>query len=182
MEVQLIEKILRDVPVNVYPVTIAKYLLNKKKINNFFESVLSGSKEDFKRYIIDPDKSKCSFCTNMTCRKHISIERVKHAVENEKVLKESNCFIYKNEIFTDPSEQWMAIVYCPHTKLIQNELTTAEIKKITLIVTPGLGKSPQNTIPFSCDALLREGYLKFWMNNTFSIIFNNKDLYLELNN
>lgn len=168
------EELQKDPTRDVFPITLIKYLLNRKKIINFFEKVQQTDIQNLPSYI-DFDHNKCDACINnprkMLCRKHTSIERV--MITNQACIDtDTGIHIYMNEIF-QIIEDKLSIIYTPHTKLIQGQLTEYKIKKISTISTYKpeniLFDSRVDIIPFSSNKLM-DMYIKCWFNDEFSLI------------
>ena len=76
------ERFLEKLGVEVYPITIIKFLLNRRRILNYFEI---ASQDDFKIQIkYKVDHSDCPICEQkksegILCRQHTSIDRVLNA-------------------------------------------------------------------------------------------------------
>ncbi len=169
------EKFISDLDCTLYPITIVKFLLNKKRILNYFKK--AGS-EDFEirgfNYL--KDYSECSSCNerkeqNMLCRQHTSIYRV---LEGGKVAfdEDTNVYFYKNEIFRMVGNR-LVIVYCPHPKLMLHGVTDDKVRKINPIT---IEDSEINHLPnfesvtrFESTNLMKQ-QLKCWFNDEFSII------------
>lgn len=172
------EKIIKDeLQKDIFPITLIKFLLNRKKIISFFDRVQQSDIKMLPSYI-DFNNIKCDACNNntrgMLCRKHTSIERVMNTYQTC-FDTDTNVFIYMNEIFknsTDGSK--LAVIYTPHTKLIQGQLTDYKVKKISTISTYLDNKINfmdrlHEVTPFSSNKLM-DMYIKCWFNNEFSLI------------
>lgn len=158
---------------DVYPITFIKFILNKRKILNYFSF---AARDDFKtkgvKYLVDSKNCKsCDQDGKMLCRQHTSIKRV---VTAERVAfdLDTNTFFYKNEIFRMVGKR-LVIVYCPHPKLIMGRLTDEKIRKIVpvTIEDPNLTDLPNYKIVrkfLSVD--LMDQNLKCWFNEVFSIV------------
>jgi len=173
----IIKEILKKDPTrDIFPITLTKFLLNKKKIVSFFERVEQTEIQSLPSYI-DFDHNKCDACNNNTrgllCRKHTSIERIMNTTQACLDI-DTGIYIYMNEIFksVDGGDK-LAIIYTPHTKLIQGSLTEYKIKKISTISTysdKNISFSDKLSItPFRSSSLL-EMYIKCWFNDEFSLI------------
>jgi len=172
------EELQKDPTKDIFPITLIKFLLNRKKIINFFERIDQTNIQDLTSYI-DFDHKRCDACINnsrkMLCRKHTSIERVTKT--NQACLDtDTGIFIYMNEIFKwtkniDDNNK-LAIIYTPHTKLIQGSLTEYKVKKISTIstYTPQTLFSPRIEINTFSSNKLAHKYIKCWFNNEFSLI------------
>ena len=132
MRINSMEKFIEKLNCDVYPITIAKFLLNKRKILSYFSK---AADKDFEirgvKYSIDP--STCEVCKQkepegILCRQHTSINRVLTADVIAFDLDTNTCF-YKNEIFRFIGNR-LVIVYCPHPKLIVDEITDSKVRKI----------------------------------------------------
>jgi len=185
------EKFVEKLECEVYPITFTKFLLNKKRILSYF---YKASTPDFKirgpKYTID--YSDCKVCKtkegDMLCRKHTSIDRVLNA-ENVAYDIDTEIYFYKNEIFKMIGEK-LVIIYCPHPKLINGEITDKKVRKINPITIedPNLTKLKEYKIikMFNSSELLLQ-YMKCWFNNEFSLItipvdYNGSDWCLIANN
>lgn len=170
----LTEKFLENVEVEVFPVTLVKFLLNKRKILNYFEKALDPNFELKIKYSVQPDD--CQVCESkkhlgMLCRQHTSIHRVINANNLLKDL-DTDTFFYKNEIFKMVGKK-LVIVYCPHPKLIKGDITDAKVRKINPITIedPELPELPQyRTVKEFLSTHLMEQHLRCWFNNQFSLV------------
>lgn len=172
-----VEKLVDDYGAVVYPITIVKFVLNKKKIMSCIEKASSDEfKIRGKKFKIDP--SDCSFCKQKQeegvanyCRQHTSLNRVFNA---DKVLYDevTECYIYKNEIFKEVNNR-LLIIYCPHTKPISGKITDETVRKITPLTIEdenfnGLPTYEEIVIVNSDDWMNKN--LKCWANPEFSIV------------
>lgn len=171
------EKIIEGFECDVFPITIVKYLLNKRKILSFFEKGLDKTFEPKIKYKVnDPDCEECKRkeSEGMLCRQHTSIDRVFKAT---KVLQDldTHTFFYKNEIFKMVGQR-LVIVYCPHPKLLTGTITDSKVRKINPITIeqPGLALPEYQVVPFLSSNFIDEN-LKCWFNSEFSIITIPKD-------
>ena len=172
------EKFIEKLGMDVYPITIVKFLLNRKKIMNYFQ------KAEDKNFQIrgnhyQIDNSECETCKskkddNISCRQHTSIFRVLSG-ENVGFDLNTKVYFYKNEIFKKVDDTKLVIVYCPHPKLIKiigEELTDESVRKISPITIDDKKlkmKEFKNICNFSSNDLM-DSYMKCWFNNNFSIV------------
>ena len=175
-----IEKELESVFGIIFPVTLVKYILNKKKILTIFSKI---ENETFKSSYLPftLDNSCCDHCkekseVNVKCRMHTSIDRIFSTLQ---VVRdpETNIFLYKNEIFKQVNEDTAGIIYCPHTKLVPQtgEINTSRVKKIT----PFSFKITEKKIPnYSCIDLdikeIENKRLKYWFSPEYYLILDIK--------
>jgi len=167
---QLIEKL----EVDVYPITLIKFLLNKRKILSYFSK---AAEENFElrgpKYKInqeDCQECKRKIDDGVECRQHTSISRVMQA---DKVLfdLDTKTYFYMNEIFRMVGNR-LVIVYCPHPKLIVGSINDSKVRRIRPITIedPALTVLPNfKTIQFISSDLMDQ-HLKCWFNEEFSII------------
>jgi hypothetical protein len=156
--------------VDIYPITILKYLLNEQKIKfclNLIEDKI------FKGQLYPLEKENCSFCKNNktgTCRQHTSIDRILNIGKNV-VLKDASTgiFFYKNEIFKW-IEDYLVIIYCPHTKLIDGKLSKEKIKKIYPITIQNKENilKDMKIIDVDLNNLFNQS-VECWLNDEFTI-------------
>lgn len=173
-----VEKFIEGYQCDVFPITIVKFLLNRKKILSFFEKALDKNFEP--KIIYKPNDKECEECKNkesagMLCRQHTSIDRVLNA---QKILEDldTHTYFFKNEIFKMIGER-LIIVYCPHPKLLTGKITDSKVRKVNPIMVEDKGvtlKSNVEVIPFLSSALLDEN-LKCWFNSEFSLVTIPKD-------
>ena len=170
------EKLLNNLQVDVYPITLVKFLLNKQRIISYFKKA-TNEKLDVPKYIID--SSTCEVCKqreNMLCRQHTSIQRVLNANYVAFDL-DTNLYLYKNEIFRIVGKR-LVIVYCPHTKLINGEITDSKVRKVIPITVEddSLKELPkyQHVKDFISSELL-DYHITCWFNHEFSIVTIPKD-------
>jgi len=168
------EIFLEKIKCSVYPITLIKFLLNRRKILSYFER---AADPDFKiRMIYTTDHENCEVCKEKSlhgilCRQHTSIERVLKA---NKVLfdLDTNVYFYKNEIFRMVGNR-MVIVYCPHTKLITGEITDLKVRKINPITIEdeNLTDLPfyEKTSSFISSSMMEQN-MKCWFNYEFSLV------------
>lgn len=171
------EKFIEKLGVEVYPITIIKFLLNKKRILSFFTK---ASNKDFvlrgTRYY--QDNANCEICNSkknegIFCRQHTSLYRILEG-DNVAFDLDTGSYFYKNEIFKKSGDK-LVIVYCPHPKLIETigeaytDLNVRKVNPIT-IDDPNLKmKEYKKIVSFNSNDLL-DSYMKCWFNNTFSIV------------
>lgn len=168
------ERLLVDPTTDVFPITLVKYLLNQDKILNFFNLINENNIEENPSFI-NSDSSVCEACINnqrnMMCRKHTSIKRVmdsKIACFDE----DTDIYLYMNEIFKRNNDR-LAVIYAPHTKLIQGPITSYKVKKISSLIT----RVNDDVKPFEKvyrfkSSELSTLYMKCWFNDEFSLITN----------
>jgi len=175
MKVISAEKIVENLGVDVYPITIVKFLLNKRRILSYFEKAAS---KDFElrgtRYQID--NLDCKLCNEkktekVLCRQHTSINRILTAT-NVMFDLDTNTYLYKNEIFRMVGKRFV-IVYCPHPKLITHPITDTKVRKINPITVedPNLIEYPKynKVVEFISSKFLDQN-MQCWFNDEFSII------------
>lgn len=171
------EKFIEKLGVEVYPITIIKFLLNKKRIMSYFNR---AARKDFllKGTKYFQDNSNCEACQTkkndgVFCRQHTSLYRVLEG-DNVAFDVDTGTYFYKNEIFKKV-DQKLVIVYCPHPKLIEaigEQFTDLNVRKVNPITIddPNLKMKDYKTIVnFNSNDLL-DSYMKCWFNNTFSIV------------
>ena len=172
----------------VFPITLAKFFLNKKKILKFHN--------DEKIKIFEKDNAGCNECektliaNGKKCRNHTSIDRVLAA---EDVLYDvvSGFFFSRNEIFKfDEEKKIWTIIYCPHTKLIIEPLNNKKVRKITMIKTdlektissnkkdPEKPLSIKNIIKFNSNELSQQSLL-CWFNCELSLVLKPEREYMN---
>jgi len=166
------EKFIEGLGVEIYPITLVKFLLNKRRILSYFNKATS----DEIKVTYKVDSSDCSICKEKAsegflCRQHTSIERVLSTNEVAYDL-DTQTYLYKNEIFRMVGDK-LVIVYCPHPKLITGEITDSKVRKINpiTVVDPTLTGLPQyEKIKEYLSTHLMDKYLRCWFNNEFSIV------------
>lgn len=175
MKQVLVEEFCESLDCDVYPITFIKFFLNKKRILFYFTKAASKDFDIRVRYKID--YSDCPACkeklkeSNLLCRPHTSIQRVLNA---DKVAFDVNTktYFYKNEIFKMVDDK-LVIVYCPHPKMIEKDITDFKVRKIKPITIhdPKLTHLPnfKNVRKFNSVQLF-ENSMKCWFNNNFSIV------------
>jgi len=168
------EKFIDKLGCEVYPITIIKFLLNKRRIMSYF------SKASDKNFVIrvkyKVDHSDCEICNEkkdegILCRQHTSIHRVLNAKRVAYDL-DTNILLYQNEIFRMVGNK-LVIVYCPHPKLISGDITDTKVRKINPITIEDetLTKLPpyEKICEFISTELLDQ-YMKCWFNHEFSLV------------
>lgn len=168
------EKFIEKLGAEVYPITIVKFLLNKRRIVSYFSKAADENFEIRVKYTVD--HSNCEVCKEkevdgVLCRQHTSIQRVLTA-KNVAYDLDTNTYIYRNEIFRMVGKR-LVIVYCPHPKLITGEITDSKVRKINPITIedPTLTELPN--YPKICEFIsseLLDQYIRCWFNNEFSLI------------
>lgn len=178
MNLVSIEKFVESMNVDVYPITLMKFLLSKGKVLFYFQKAADKSFElRGGSSTINPNECEvCKSKNGILCREHTSIERVMTA---DRVLLDldTNTYFYKNEIFRMVGNR-LVIIYCPHTRLIKGDISTDRVKKIKplTIENESLTKLPNydNVSQFLSTELMNKN-TKCWFNNQFSIVSIPKD-------
>lgn len=162
----------------VYPITIIKYLLNKKLIL----SMLKNDEFVFKYSPFSIENKNCKSCNEKICRGHYSINRVIKGIKSDKIIKDinNNIFLYKNEIFNIISNNKMVIIHCPHTKLIQGKLNQNKVKYIypINIIDESVGlinnylNENKNIIEIDFNNIFEDKITTCWFDNVFTIKVN----------
>lgn len=171
-----VEEIIKRTKVDVYPITIIKYFLNKRKILEMVEKLKNVENNSYiiNRFSVPADNKTCEECVERKksnfdlCRKHTSIERVRKANGTVLMNKEGFAF-YNNEIFISiPGGTFIA--YCPHPKLIAGDLTDQKIRKLDFIICKDMHLTkPEDPIVLDFETYENEN-LVCWFNYLFSII------------
>lgn len=174
MEQVSTEKFIEQLSVDIYPITIVKFLLNKRRILSYFKK---ATEENFEiRVKFKVDHSDCEVCKEkapdgVLCRQHTSIDRVLKA--NAVALDlDTNTYFYKNEIFRMVGKR-LVIVYCPHPKLITGEISDSKVRKINPITIEDpelLELPPYEKIKEFISSDLLDQNMRCWFNNEFSIV------------
>lgn len=169
-----VEKFIEKLGADVYPITIVKFLLNKRRILSYFSKAADENFELRVKYKVD--HSECQICKEkksdgVLCRQHTSIQRVLTA-KNVAFDLDTNTFLYKNEIYRMVGKK-LVVVYCPHPKLITGEITDSKVRKINPITIedPELPELPD--YKKLCDFIssdLLDQYIRCWFNNEFSLV------------
>jgi len=168
------ERFLEKMDVEVYPITIIKFLLNKRRILSYFERAADPGFEIRIKYKVD--HSDCEACKDkesegILCRQHTSIDRV---LNTKSVLfdMDTNTYFYKNEIFRMVGNR-LVIIYCPHPKLITGEITDKKVRKVNPITIedPALIDLPQyDHIKEFMSVSLMDQNMACWFNYEFTIV------------
>ncbi len=169
-----VEKFIEKLGADVYPITIVKFLLNKRRILSYFSKAANENFEMRVKYTVD--HSDCAACEDkkadgILCRQHTSIHRV---LTGKRVAYDldTNVYIYKNEIFRMVGKR-LVVVYCPHPKLITGEINDSKVRKINPITIedPELVELPayERLCDFISSDLLDQ-YIRCWFNNEFSLV------------
>ena len=169
-----VEKFIEKLGADVYPITMVKFLLNKRRILSYFSKAADENFEIRVKYTVD--QTGCPICEEkksdgILCRQHTSIKRVLTA-RNVAYDLDTNTFLYKNEIFRMVGKR-LVVVYCPHPKLITGEITDSKVRKINPITIedPELSELPE--YPKLCDFIssdLLDQYIRCWFNNEFTLV------------
>ena len=169
-----VEKFIEKLGADVYPITIVKFLLNKRRILSYFSKAADEAFELRVKYKIDP--SDCELCNEkksegILCRQHTSIDRVLKA-QNVAYDLDTNTYLYRNEIFRMVGKR-LVIVYCPHPKLITGEITDAKVRKINPITIEDPTLIDLPVYPKTCEFIstdLLDKYIRCWFNDEFSLV------------
>src|SRR5574340_669563 len=118
----VMEKYVEDMGVELYPVTLMKYILNKKKITRYFTNAANPEFKKKSDIVIDP--KDCKICKEkekegILCRQHTSINRVLNA-KKVAMDKDTGVLFFKNEIYKMSGDN-LVLIYCPHTKLLKGD-------------------------------------------------------------
>ena len=168
------DQIIENLGVDVYPITLVKFLLNKRRILSYFKKALENNSKIKIKYTID--NSDCEMCEkkkpqNILCRQHTSIDRVLNAdyVAHD---VDTNTYFYKNEIFRMVNDNRMVIVYCPHPKLITGEITDSKVRRINPITVEQVkeGDFKERVVKDFMSSELLDQHLKCWFNREFSLV------------
>lgn len=169
-----VEKFIEKLGADIYPITIVKFLLNKRRILSYFSKAADENFEIRVKYKVD--HSDCEICEEkkpdgVLCRQHTSIHRVLSAKRVAFDL-DTNVYLYKNEIFRMVGKR-LVVVYCPHPKLITGEINDSKVRKINPITIqdPELLELPE--YERLCDFIssdLLDQYIRCWFNNEFSLV------------
>lgn len=174
MEQVSTEKFTEKLGIDIYPITIVKFLLNKRKILSYFTKATDKNFEIRVKYYVD--HSDCIPCKEkapdgVLCRQHTSISRVLNTNEVAYDL-DTHVYFYKNEIFRMVGKR-LVIVYCPHPKLISGEITDSKARKINPITIedPKLTELPYyKKINEFISSELLDQYMRCWFNHEFSLV------------
>jgi len=179
MQVFQLEKYLEKFNIEVYPITLLKFVLNEKRIMSFISKVSESTFEPKAPFKID--NKDCERCkeqeVSTMCRQHTSISRVMTARTIMKtIIDEKEIMFYRNEIFNIINDELMTIIYCPHPKLITGNITDAKVRKINIIIVKdeNIGKvfNKNNKTEFIDIDLneLKSQNISCWFNNQFTIM------------
>ena len=166
-----IELFIEKAGVDVYPVTLLKFLLNKGKILFCFSKAADSNFELRGNYEISHDK--CDLCKSkdgMLCRKHTSIDRILNA-DNVLFDIDTNTYFVRNEIFRMVGDK-LVVIYCPHTKLINGKITDEKVRKIRPLTfqEEGFELPKYKNVKQVLSSDLMNKNMKCWFNHEFSIV------------
>lgn len=175
MKTTKMEHLLDDTQSEVYPITVAKFLLNKKRIKSFFAT---ASKEGFDK-IIDAEIENSEVCKDCIeskhdmCNFHQTVERIKNATT---VLYDSeyDIYLYKNEIIKIINPELLVVIYCPHPSYIKSKLSDSKVRLVIPYTIKNVKFNFEKAVPFSIRAI-EDLDLKVWFNHTFSMIVSKHD-------
>lgn len=165
-----VEELLEKLQVDVFPVTLVKLLLMKKKLNELEDKVKMGNFESNSTL----ENDQCVTCKEkqkegiLKCRVHTSIER---CLDNSNTIlydSDTKFYIVKNEIFKIIDNK-LFIAYCPHTKLIPY-YSDKNVRKIKPIVIDYNDPIPTYNTKIIQSSVLGNSNLKCWFNEDFSIV------------
>jgi len=174
MKVITIEQLIEKLNVDVYAITLIKFLLNKRRIMFFFNK---AAERDFelRGYKYKIDHSDCVECNEKKdkgylCRQHTSVDRVMNA---KTVLYDldSNVYFYKNEIFRMVGDK-LVIIYCPHPTLLIPPVTDEKVRRIKplTIHDPKLKELPPYNLVNILTGNLLDQNCKCWFSKEFSLM------------
>jgi hypothetical protein len=172
MKILSLETFTQKLGVEVYPITIMKFLLNKGKILSYFRK--AADPEYTIRYTYKIDHDDCEQCQRkaddgILCRQHTSIDRVLSA-DTVLLDLDTHTYFFKNEIYKIVNDR-MVIVYCPHPKLISGKMTDQKVRRINPITVddPGifLNHKTERTM-LSTDLL--DQHTSCWFNDEYTIV------------
>lgn len=174
------ERYIEQLGATIYPITLVKFLLNKRRIMSYFSK--AADKDFSPKLTFNLDYENCEVCQEkkveeILCRQHTSIERVLTA-DFVAFDLDTNTYLYQNEIYRMVGNR-LVIVYCPHPKLISGEITDSKVRKVNPITVedPKLDGLPQyNKICEFLSSTLMDQFLSCWFNNEFSIVTIPADL------
>jgi hypothetical protein len=171
----IVEKFLEQkLNADVYPITLVKFLLNKRKILGYFSK---AAEKDFeiRGPKLKADPTGCEDCEKkksegVLCRQHTSINRVLTA-EKVAIDLDSNCYFYKNEIFRMVGDK-LVIIYCPHPKLITGPIEDEKVRRINPITIqdPSIQLPEYKHVATFMSSHLMDQNMKCWFNAEFSIV------------
>jgi hypothetical protein len=171
-KVVLLEDVCFDL--NMFPITIIKFLLNKNKLRRMAKKTKNLNLFD-KQKIFNYNDDNCADCQNSKnlCRRHESIKRI---IECKKCSFDElyGFYFYKNEVFKVYDDK-IFLAYLPHTKLISGPITERKIKKLLPISINNPFNSQEEFFKnkqikkFSIENL-KKNQLKCWFNFEFNII------------
>jgi len=167
------EKLIEKLMCEVYPITLVKFLLNRRRILSFFSKAVDSNFSE-KNQTFKIDSIPCEACKtkDMKCRQHTSIERVLGATSAILDL-DSGTYFHKNEIFKMVGKK-LVIVYCPHPKLIKGPLTDEKVRKVIPLTVDDekMQFNPESikTIRSILLTELMEQCVTCWFNDEFSIM------------
>lgn len=168
------ERYIEQLGAEVYPVALIKFLLNKRRIINYF---LAALHEDFNpKFKFNLDTENCEGCKikkdeGLLCRQHTSIHRVLNAKSVAYDL-DTYTYLYQNEIYRMVGNK-LVIVYCPHPKLISGDITDIKVRRINPITVEDtkLQNLPiYNKVCNFISSELLDVHMSCWFNNEFSIV------------
>jgi len=173
------ESFITRIGADVYPITLIKFLLNRKKILSYFYNV---TKTEFViKFAQTLSSEDCKMCQSQTvskqCRNHTSIKRVMEA-NNVLYDLDTKVYFYKNEIFKMMDNK-LVIVYCPHPKMITGTIDDVKVRKINpvTVVDPLLVELPHYNTIYNFHSLeLMGDRVSCWFNKDFSIVTIPKDI------
>ena len=173
MDNKRLERYIEKLGASVYPITLVKFLLNKRRILNYFSK---AADKDFKpNFMFDLNIDGCPVCQEkkdqeILCRQHTSIQRV---LTGDSVAYDldTKTFLYQNEIYRMVGDR-LVIVYCPHPKLITGDITDSKVRKVNPITVEDATLAGLPQYEKICEFLstsLMDQSVACWFNNEFSI-------------
>lgn len=168
------EKFVEGLKCEVYPITLIKFLLNKRRILSYFSKAADKDFEirgpKFKADHTDCELCKTKIDQGILCRQHTSIQRILTA-DNVAYDHDTLTYFYKNEIYRKVGDR-LVVMYCPHPKLITGPITDSKVRKInTMTVEDTNLLIPRyNQLRGFTSTALMDQNMRCWFNDEFSIV------------
>lgn len=180
MQAIIIEEFIEKLDCEIFPITLIKFMLNKRKILYYFSRAAEPN-FDIRGLKYQMDHTNCPVCKQkqkdmgVLCRQHTSLERI---LNTDKVVLDidTNSYFYKNEIFRLIDDK-LVVVYCPHTSLIMGNITDLKVRKVIpcTFVDDNIQLKFKIVRQFISSELMSKN-MKCWFNEEFSLVTIPKDM------
>jgi len=153
----------------LYPITLIKLLLNKRRILNYVNMAANPDFE-IRGKKLKLDNSDCQSCIDREdmCRQHISLNRIMTA-ETVAFDLDTQLYLCENEIFRLVGNK-LVVAYCPHTKLIKDSITDEKVRKINVMTVEDDIELPSYKVVNFTSSSLMDQHISCWFDKQFRLV------------